>query len=892
MPYDGGDLAVKAEFQIDGVWITVTSRARSAGKVRIKHAQSAGSSGPETSRLWVTIGNDDGWLTEDDPRSPWHPHIGRGTPIRMSLTGILPSDAGRFCGEIDKMTAVYPGGDSSAMEIEAIGTWGALAQNDEELRSPLFRTVTSIAPFVYLPLEGDGPTYPSGLVGGAPVTFPAGVVAGHDSSLPGSGPLPKIAPFQGGPVAAVPAYTDTGVWAFFSAGKADTAGFAPLPDAYTVDGAQYMCWVNGTQFAMQIYNPATAALTNTSTTVPDTTGQWWAFQVSSSAATDTITAVLRNTLGETVAQLSMANPNTHNIVNKLNAGGNVEFVIGQYVLVTDPAVDLDEFGAAYAWAAGGWAGETAKQRAERLGREEGLNLTVVGDSTHLMGPQRAAKLTNLLTDCQDVDQGIWSDDRSDIGLIYRTGSHLYTQAAQVAVQRGSLTPDTGPTWDYQGIRNEWTITRVGGSSSIQSDEDHVARVRRRLRGSANINVYADGALADQARWRVTATTPPGPRYASFGINLRNVDGAKLADAVLGMEAGDRLTAAAAAFPDQHPPGGADQMVLGWTEELDADWWEFRPDSVPYRPYLLVGRWAALSHELNAAINSSVTTIDIANTSLSQPMLGTDAAKFGSGYGVTVGAEKMRITAVAPSLITFGSAGTASTGSSGSRTPGMPGSVAAGNLIVVYASTRNFGAGTPDTPTDWVRWPIFPSSANVQAFARVWDGVWSMPTVTFSGGAANEDTIAQSFRLPGKWRDPSNVIIGSAACSNPSAQNVIYPGLSRPTANDAMILFFAWKQDDITSATSPGTEIQEASTTAGNDASQVCAYAIQTAAAAVPAGVFTMSGGGSAISRGAVAAIRCDVQTATVLRGLDGTTAASHAAGDDVVMTDPMRWGLI
>jgi hypothetical protein len=56
-------------------------------------------------------------------------------------------------------------------------------------------------------------------------------------------------------------------------------------------------------------------------------------------------------------------------------------------------------------------------------------------------------------------------------------------------------------------------------------------------------------------------------------------------------------------------------------------------------------------------------------------------------------------------------------------------------------------------------------------------------------------------------------------------------------------------------------------------------------------VFTVTAGTTAISRGAVVALRCDYQTATVTRSTNGITA-SHAAGDDVTATRPMRWALI
>lgn len=919
MPYNPKDLLVlKAEIQINGVWTTITSRTRSAGKVWIKHGMSDGASGPETSRMRCLLGNDDGWLTEGNPSSPWFPYIGRGTPIRLSVTGVLAVDAGRFAGEIDRMEAIYPGGDNSVMYVEAIGTGGTLAQSDEEIRSPMYRTISGVSaedylPHAYWPME-DGPDSTkaaAATAGRSAATVAGGVSFAADSDLVGSQPLPTLA--AGAVISGtIPSYTSADQWFLQVALRingepaGDTTyleidtpgGDNVLWRLYVEPGSPSILWFIGLDGAGAPTGAGTGVLlTGDSSNNPSEAafyGRWWFYTLYTYVGPldDLVYGGMFITDNGEFSNFG-AGASTDTVFAAATGwrlyGGNGT-AAGHVAFFTDPAFSP---AAAFdnAVAMGGHAAETVEARIARLAREEGLTVTVVGHSAHQMGPQRAAKLTTLFADCQAVDQGMWSDDRSDIGLVYRTGSNLYTQAAQIAVARGSLTPDTRPVWDYQHVRNEWTVSRVNGSSSTQSDEAHVARVRRRLKGSATVNVYSDDVLDGQAQWRVNVTTALGPRYSSLGINLRNQDGAQLADAVLETETGDRMTVAAEAFPGQHPPGGADQLIGGWEEDLDADVWEFRPVVTPYSPYDVVGRWALLSHELHAAVSSSPTGIDIANTDVTQPMLATAAADIGSGYGVTIGAEEMQLTAVAASVATFGTAGTASTGASGSRTPGLPTSSASGNLVLIYASTRNSGTGVPDTPADWDRLPIFPAAANCQVFGRIYDGVWSMPTVTFTGGAANEDTIAQSMRLAGKWHSVANILVGSASCLNASAANITYPGLPKPICDDAIIVFFAWKQDDFTSIVGPGTEIQEASSAAGNDASQSWAYTIQTTADSVASGVFTPAGGASAISRGAVAAIRCDYQTATVTRSTNGVSA-SHSAGDAVTMTKPMRWGLV
>lgn len=457
---------------------------------------------------------------------------------------------------------------------------------------------------------------------------------------------------------------------------------------------------------------------------------------------------------------------------------------------------------------------------------------------------------------------------------------------------GQIHPPFEPMPDDQGIVNDVTVTRRDGSFaravedegplSVQEPPDGVGRYGTDI----TVDAFDDDQLQSIASWIKTLGTQDVERYTRVHVNLAaNPD--LIADAAA-VDTQDRLVLQN--LPSWMPPDDPDLVIEGYEETISQFSLDITFNTTPGNLYQQVGRWALLSKELHAAVNSSATSIEIANTSLTQPMLATSAADIGSGYGVTIGGEELRLTAVTASTATFGNTGTASTGSSGSRTPGLPTGAASGNLVLIYASTRNSGTGIPDTPSSWTRLPIFPSTANAQVFGRIYDGVWAMPTVTYTGGAANEDTIAQSLRLGGKWHSVSNILVGSAHCLNTSAQNVTYPGLAKPICDDSIILFFAWKQDDYTSATSPGTEVQEASSTAGNDASQVWAYSIQTTATAVASGVFTITGGASAISRGAIAALRCDYQTATVTRSTNGVSA-SHSAGDAVTMTEPLRWGL-
>src|SRR5690606_16695580 len=84
---------------------------------------------------------------------------------------------------------------------------------------------------------------------------------------------------------------------------------------------------------------------------------------------------------------------------------------------------------AAARAALGFVGEIAGRRFERLCREEGITVHIVGDpdDTEAMGPQTVATLVSLLRSCEATDMGIMYEPREALALGYRTRQSLYNQ---------------------------------------------------------------------------------------------------------------------------------------------------------------------------------------------------------------------------------------------------------------------------------------------------------------------------------------------------------------------------------------------------------------------------------------------------------------------------------
>lgn len=209
----------------------------------------------------------------------------------------------------------------------------------------------------------------------------------------------------------------------------------------------------------------------------------------------------------------------------------------------------------------------------------------------------------------------------------------------------------------------------------------------------------------------------------------------------------------------------------------------------------------------------------------------------------------RVRGVESGAITFVAAGAAATAVNASVTPALPAGIVVGDLLVCLASIRNSGAGTVNVPAGWT---LMRQSGNMSLLGRRYVAGDTAPTITFAGGVALADTIAQVAAI----RRADLVPVTGIDQLNGSAQNVAYPALTVPADNLALLLY-GWKQATWTSvaALAGATEIAEPTAVAGDDASMVWDYMIQTVRANIAAGSFVVTGGVAGTSRGAVVALQ-------------------------------------
>jgi hypothetical protein len=680
---------VKVEINTTALgWVDVTARGRSASCV-ITQGRSANAIQAEASRMQLILGNPDGYLTEDNAVSPYYGSWGRGCEIRVTRPD-LSGTPERFHGQVDSITERFSGGNEDAtVEITAIGSLGILAQGSDSLKSALTRAMDGISegdfrPVAHWPMEGAAGTVKFGsTTAGVPAAVASGdVSAAAYNGASGSDAVPVLN--DGGqiagsfpPMTITPNGSGEAIWqlqfmAVISSSLAANATFADV-NVQNVGGDSVIKWRFDWDNTFKIFTAR--PFTSLGTTLVGA-----AVDIGSNPSFYDrpllfALSVYQLTVGGIVNhQFSAKYPGVSGLSgsNVIGAGltttipvpqswraygvaANAGWTFSHLGLYTDPAIFDFPNHTDNAAALDGYTGERSATRQIRLCREEGVAFELVGDEadTPPMGPQLIDTLIANLRDCEKADQGLMHDNGTDGAIVHVTRTHLYNQTATVAVVRGSIEPGLEATRDRQYTRNDITSSRPNGGSARVADETHVAKIRARIKDSRSVNLETDDQLRNDAAWAVHLGTAEDARYNSVGINLRNADGALLADDIAAHVIGDRLTVATTALPPQHT-SGIDGLTVGWTEYLDADTWRLRANVMPYQPYEVFvveddvrGRLDTDGSQLQSAATSTSTSWTVVSTDAQKPLWITTAGR-SQDFPFDVGAagERATVTAIA------------------------------------------------------------------------------------------------------------------------------------------------------------------------------------------------------------------------------------------------------
>lgn len=831
-----------------------------------------------------------------------------------------------FYGEIWGMTPMGgEGGADLTMTVQAGGVLQRMSNTDKPLRSPIYRSVTGrsfinlVDPAAYWPME-DGKLASSleqAVTGAREARIHPAVTPAADNSLPGSGALPNVPPTAtiSGDIPAFPTGYDalTDDWTVLFLLRIDE-----VPSATTVIArfATYgptltyeLAMDTSGNLLFRGQSPPSAlgsgpyvwtdseAYTDTTLEGESLFGRWAFFQMfnidlgggSYTAGVQWADALTGDNFGFLESStLSVAREPRGTWVMAGPPEGNRGF---GHLSVWPGIETLDER------LPSGWVSEFAISRLSRFAAEENIPFRAVGASfvSARMGPQPSGTAVNVVENTVTTDLGVMLEDRIQLGLNYRGKQSLYNQ--RFYELPFSLIADgmQATRADTRGMSNQVTATRTGGTPQVaaildgdvfhltsEDPPDGVGLVP----SSASPNVETDQDAVANAGWRVHLAAYREPRFENVTVNLHAVTDVQTEVDLRSLSEGDlvRLVDAPLWWEQTHPPGPTDLMVQGIQRTSDG---------VADRMTLATTAGSAwevwcvdsAGSDLTAGISTSDTLLRV------QTQLGAEWDEFLSDapFGIAIGGEAMAVNAVSTLTPTFIAAGTIATGNNASVVPGLPAGMVAdtGQSMYCQAAIRNSGTGVPNQPAGWT---TVVDNGCMKVFHKFYVTGDAAPTISFTGGVANADTMARitafsnlSNRPAGAsaatlslWRSPA-----AANQLNGSAQNIAYPAYFMHNRDNSVVMIFAWKQDDWTGVAPPAgfTEAVDNSTTTGDDAGIAMYYQIQTTSTNTASGSLVVTGGASAISRASIVAFRPQ-QTLTVERSVN-EVAATHSAGDGI-----------
>lgn len=563
----------------------------------------------------------------------------------------------------------------------------------------------------------------------------------------------------------------------------------------------------------------------------------------------------------------------------------------------------------------GFPGETAAARLARVCSANDIGFDLVGtaaDTATMTAQKYGGTLASVLEECAKTDGGLLTDAIDMLGLRYVTRVDLYNRVADLALDytlRAEVMPGLDTDEGASTIENDITATSDVGSSRAQQltgarnvDEpnDGTGGVGR-YPGSLSTSLDTQQQLDDAAAWAVRLATVDVPRFTSVPVSLIALAAAgktSLWQDAAQVQAGGLITITNTPI---WIPDDVAVFAVGRTWRAANYEWDVKFNTVDATAWQHIGgpledstygRADSEDSYLHAAVTSGATTLLVANTGSEHiPTLWTHAD---GDYSITIGDEQMTVTAVStvtPSLI---ATGTAAYADNASVTPGLPaGATAAGHLMILFAAARTITTVT-GVPAGWTQLPgLFD---NEIIAAKVHTGSESAPTVTFTGGAAGDTHGAVIASFAGlQARQPVSSLhdeqLIAYSDNTGTSQNIDVLSFKDWRDNIA-VMQFGFKQDDWTSVAtlSGAAEVYDGSSVLGSDMGLVWDWRAQTTRAAVAAQSFVVTGGLSAVWDSCIMLIDGNIQQLTVTRAAGGTTAAAHAAGAQVRLTNPLILG--
>lgn len=280
-------------------------------------------------------------------------------------------------------------------------------------------------------------------------------------------------------------------------------------------------------------------------------------------------------------------------------------------------------------AALGYPGETGVSRSWNLAVEYGVEFDWIADNDNLffaldgktMGGRRVAALSSLFDDCERIDGGLLYEQRSIVGLQFRTLESMTSRSPWVTLNVGTdkhLSPPLKATSDDRHIVNSATAQRVDGGEFTVTRTDGALAAVPAVEGGVGeypktlpFNCELEHDLPDLASWAVANGTVDQKRFPGVVVELHRPavqDTAGLVSKLRDLDVGELISLAG--LESSYIYDDPDTLVLGVSGYLDKLRHTLTLNTVPAEVYrtLVIGSTAADSSEFSR-VDSDTTVID-------------------------------------------------------------------------------------------------------------------------------------------------------------------------------------------------------------------------------------------------------------------------------------------
>lgn len=548
------NLDVGLELYYDGSWhdLVDSDDVLAAEPITVQRGDGAESNAPRPASLSARLENRDDRYRAANPESPLYGKVGRNTPFRVKVAGVVRGATEATSWRAGQSRAFTPtnGKGNAWVDVESGGLLQRVNNWTEPLRSTLFEANNALTTTVgYWPAEEKrGAQQLTAITPGSISRSLRGFSFDGQSYPAGSGPVLDLSTSAQALVSGTFAPHTSGgnagwqvSWVMLHNRIEGAGSWSTIMQIRPAD-AGYVIVDRGdsNKVRIQVYTStlfADPALLNVSAALPSVSSDIWAMYVlRATRSGSTVTMRLFRALaGESsfTEVLSGTYSGTLDRLDRWQTGtglDNSEVSVGHVIGVVGQTNDLTDGNRVTAF--NGHNQERTAYRFARLCGLKGLPYFIRGDPDRSaqMGPQLFGRtLAEEFRLIRDTEDGIIFDELGGLYLIFTVRNARYN-VTPVTLDVTELPFVPEEVSDDLGVHNLITVTNTAGGQAVAVDAtgslgtapppDGVGEYRQDI----DVSVYDVDLLPQHANWWLRRGTVDMPRYPRVTVDLAAVPG--------------------------------------------------------------------------------------------------------------------------------------------------------------------------------------------------------------------------------------------------------------------------------------------------------------------------------------------------------------------------------